>query len=200
MKPYQVGITGGIGSGKSLVRKIFECLGVPTYDADSRAKEVMTSDAILVEQIKKEFGQEAYSLQGELNRKYMAEQVFHRPDRLETLNQLVHPRVRADYCNWLAQQTSPYILKEAALLYEAGSAKELDKIIAVYAPEEVRIARVVKRDPHRNAAAVKEVMQRQMNEEEKRNKADFVILNDDSVLVIPQVLQLHQQFVDRTTT
>lgn len=200
MKPYQVGITGGIGSGKSLVRKIFECLGVPTYDADSRAKEVMTSDAILVEQIKKEFGQEAYSPRGELNRKYMAEQVFHRPDRLETLNQLVHPRVRADYSNWLAQQTSPYILKEAALLYEAGSAKELDKIIAVYAPEEVRIARVVKRDPHRNAAAVKAVMQRQMNEEEKRNKADFVILNDDSVLVIPQVLQLHQQFVDRTTT
>ncbi len=195
MKVYQVGITGGIGSGKSLVRKIFSCLGVPTYDADSRAKEVMTTDRILVAQIQKEFGDLAYNPQGVLNRKYMSEQVFNRPDRLEKLNQLVHPRVREDYRNWLSQQSLPYIIKEAALLYETGSAKELDKIIAVYAPEDLRIARVVKRDPYRNAAAVKEVMLRQMNEEEKKNKADFVILNDDSMLVIPQVLQLHQQFI-----
>jgi len=194
MHPFQVGITGGIGSGKSLVRKIFSCLGVPTYDADSRAKEVMTTDRILIQQIQKEFGDLAYNLQGVLNRKYMSEQVFSQPDRLEKLNSFVHPRMKEDYKSWLSQQTSVYVIKEAALLYEAGTAKDLDKVIAVYAPESIRIARVVKRDPHRNVAAVKEVMLQQMNEEEKRNKADFVILNDESILVIPQVLQLHQQF------
>ena len=199
MYPFQVGITGGIGSGKSLVRKIFSCLGVPTYDADSRAKEVMTTDRILTQQIQKEFGDLAYDSQGVLNRKYIAEQVFNHPERLEKLNNLVHPRMKEDYKNWLSKQTSVYVIKEAALLYESGSAKELDKIIAVYAPEDIRIARVVKRDTHRNEAAVKEVMLRQMNEEEKMNQADFVIRNDESILVIPQVLQLHTQFMQHST-
>jgi len=194
MKPYQIGITGGIGSGKSLVRKIFSCLGIGTYDADSRAKEVMTTDRILIQQIQKEFGNLSYNSQGVLNRKYIAGQVFNQPDRLEKLNSLVHPRVKDDYESWLRQQKATYVIKEAALLYESGSASDLDKIIAVYAPEDIRIARVVKRDPHRNAAAVKEVILRQMNEEEKMNKADFVILNDESLLVIPQVIQLHNQF------
>ncbi|HEY5824695.1 MAG TPA: dephospho-CoA kinase [Cyclobacteriaceae bacterium] len=195
MSTLQVGITGGIGSGKSLVCKIFQCLGVPTYDADSRAKYVMTTDTILVEQIQKEFGTLSYNPKGVLNRKYLADTVFSDPGQLEKLNCLVHPRVAVDYSNWVVSHSDTrYVIKEAALLFESGSANALDKIIAVYAPEAVRIQRVLKRDVHRTEQALKEVIQNQMNEEEKRDKADYVILNDDSLLVIPQVLQLHKQF------
>jgi dephospho-CoA kinase len=194
MKPLQIGITGGIGSGKSLVSKIFACLGISVYDADSRAKYVMTTDRILIEQIQKEFGTLSYDSKGVLDRKYLAEKVFNDPMQLARLNALVHPRVKLDYENWVAVQNAPYVIKEAALLYESGSAMELDKIIAVYAPEALRIKRVLKRDTHRSAQAIADVMHNQMNDEEKRNKADFVIINDDTQLVIPQVLQLHQRF------
>jgi dephospho-CoA kinase len=195
MSTLQVGITGGIGSGKSLVCKIFRCLGVPTYDADSRAKYIMTTDTILIEQIKKEFGNLSYNPEGVLNRKYLAEKVFNDPEQLSRLNNLVHPRVGADYNNWAATQSGAnYIIKEAALLFESGSAISLDKIISVYAPETIRIHRVLKRDTNRSERVVKEVIQNQMNEEEKRDKADYVIFNDDVQLVIPQVLQLHRQF------
>jgi len=195
MSTLQVGITGGIGSGKSLVCKIFQCLGVPTYDADSRAKYVMTTDTILIQQIQKEFGNLSYNPKGVLNRKYLADTVFSDSAQLKKLNSLVHPRVAIDYGNWVVSHSDvPYVIKEAALLFESGSANALDKIIAVYAPETVRIQRVLKRDTQRTEQAVKGVIQNQMNEEEKRDKADFVILNDDSMLVIPQVLQLHKQF------
>jgi dephospho-CoA kinase len=195
MCALQVGITGGIGSGKSLVCKIFRCLGIPTYDADSRAKYLMTTDTILIEQIKKEFGTLSYNPEGVLNRKYLAETVFSNPIQLEKLNGLVHPRVGNDYTRWAASHTkSPYIIKEAALLFESGSASSLDKIIAVYAPEATRLHRVLKRDAHRTQQGVKEVIQNQMDEEEKKNRADFVILNDESQLIIPQVLHLHKQF------
>lgn len=196
MRTLQVGITGGIGSGKSLVCKIFQCLGVPTYDADSRAKYLMTTDTILIEQIKKEFGYLAYNPNGVLNRNYLAEKVFNDTAQLKKLNSLVHPRVGLDYSQWVENNSgSAYVIKESALLFESGSASGLDKIITVYAPEEVRVQRVTKRDTHRTAQSVKEVIQNQMNEEEKRDKADFVILNNDSSLVIPQVLELHKQFM-----
>jgi len=195
MKPLQIGITGGIGSGKSLVCKIFRTMGIPTYDADSRAKYVMTTDRILIEQIKKEFGNLSYDSKGVLDRKYLAERVFNDSQQLEKLNRLVHPRVANDYTQWVNDHAgSAYVIKEAALLYESGSAATLDKIVAVYAPVALRIQRVLKRDTHRTEQGVKEVIQNQMNEEEKKNKADFVILNDESRLIIPQVLQLHQQF------
>ena len=195
MNTLQIGITGGIGSGKSVVCKIFQCLGVPTYDADSRAKYVMTTDTILIQQIQKEFGNLSYNPEGVLNRKYLAEVAFSQPQQLEKLNRLVHPRVGVDYNTWvITHSASPYVIKESALLFESGSASGLDKIISVYAPEAVRIQRVLKRDTHRTEQAIKGVIQNQINEEEKRDRADFVILNDDSKLVIPQVLQLHQQF------
>jgi len=193
--PFQVGVTGGIGSGKSLVCRIFSALGIPTYDADSRAKKLMTTDRILVESIKKEFGSLSYHGSGELNRQYLAEKVFQYPDQLQKLNALVHPRVADDYYHWLAtHKKASYVIKEAALLFEAGSARNLDKIVSVYAPEETRLKRVLARDAHRTEKAVKEIMANQMNEEEKMKMADFVIKNDDSELVIPQVLRLHQVF------
>jgi dephospho-CoA kinase len=195
-KPLQIGITGGIGSGKSLVCQIFNKLGISVYDADSRAKSVMTTDGILVSQIKKEFGVLSYNNQGELNRGYLAEAVFNNPARLQVLNQLVHPRVRVDYENWLTHHTDEdYVLKEAALLYESESYSMLDKILVVFAPEDLRIARVLKRDLNRNEQQVREIIRNQMDDEEKRRRADFVIMNNESELVIPQVLSLHQQFI-----
>lgn len=193
--PLQVGVTGGIGSGKSLVCKIFSQLGAPVYDADSHAKGLMTTDGILVSQIKKEFGDLSYRPDGSLNRTWLAEHVFSDEKRLEKLNALVHPRVGVDYQNWLrGHPSSPYVLKEAALLYESGSYRSLDKIIVVSAPEMIRQQRVLRRDPHRTVEQFREIVEKQMPEEEKLKRADYIIVNDGAVLVIPQVLELHHQF------
>jgi dephospho-CoA kinase len=195
-RPLQIGITGGIGSGKSIICRVFTCLGISVYDADSRAKAVMTTDGILISQIKKEFGGLSYDEQGGLNRQYLAQTVFHDPDKVRILNQLVHPRVKEDYVRWLEDhKQEPYVLKEAALLYEAESDQSLDKIIVVYAPVHVRLKRVLQRDAHRNEEQVKAIMGQQMSDEEKVKRADFVILNDDSKLVLPQVLELHRRFL-----
>jgi dephospho-CoA kinase len=189
--PLQIGITGGIGSGKTLVSKIFACLGIPVYDADSHAKELMTTDGILVSQIKKEFGDLSYLSDGTLNRKYLSEVVFNNQERLDVLNKLVHPRVGENYTQWVKRHNKKaYVLKEAALLFETGSYQALDKIIVVHAPEEVRIKRVMHRDG-RAEQQVREIIRKQMSEEEKLKRADFIIHNDESSLIIPQVLALH---------
>lgn len=194
-RPLQVGITGGIGSGKSLVCRIFGCLGVPVYDADSRAKKLMTTDGILIGQIKEEFGKLSYHSDGVLNRKLIAEQVFREPEKLEKLNRLVHPRVANDYEQWVQEHLAhSYLIKEAALLFEAGTDKLLDKIIVVSAPEEMRIKRTLARDPQRSEGEVKSIIKSQMMEDEKVSRANYVILNDESRAVIPQVLDLHHLF------
>ena len=194
-RPLQVGITGGIGSGKSLVCKIFQHLGVSVYDADSHAKALMTTDGILVEQIKKEFGDLSYHRDGTLNREWLASHVFSLTDKLEKLNGLVHPRVAADYDRWLAERLSqPYVLKEAALLYESGSYRLLDKVVVVSAPERIRQERVLKRDSHRSVEQFKGIVEKQLPEEEKLKRADYIIVNDGTKLIIPQVLFLHEAF------
>lgn len=194
-KPLQIGITGGIGSGKTLVCHIFALLGVPVYDADSRAKTLMTTDGILVSQIKKEFGVLSFRADGSLDRAYLAEHVFSNPDKLKVLNSLVHPRVGADYAHWVTEQTSSYVLKEAALLFEAKSNQALDKIIVVSAPEELRIQRVLQRDKHRTEQLVKDIIRNQLEDEKKVKLADYVILNDERTPLIPQVIALHKQFL-----
>lgn len=195
-KPLQIGITGGIGAGKSTVCKIFSVLGVPTYDADSRAKAVMTTDGILIEAIKKEFGTLSFKTNGELNREYLAAEVFNDELKLKKLNSLVHPRVGLDYENWLKEQTNaPYVLKEAALLIESGSYKTLDYLILVTALEEIRINRVLERDKQRSIAQVKEILKNQLNETEKEALADFIINNDGKHSLLEQVLRLHEQFL-----
>jgi dephospho-CoA kinase len=194
--PLQIGITGGIGSGKSLVSRIFTCLGAPVYDADSRAKALMSTDAELAELIKKEFGPLSYRPDGTLDRTYISRLTFGKSDRLEKLNNLVHPRVADDYKNWLqAQGERNYVLREAALLYEAGSFKTIDKMIVVSAPENLKIKRVLARDSHRSREEVKAIMSSQWPDEEKLKRADFIIYNDNQHLVIPQVLMLHNQFM-----
>jgi dephospho-CoA kinase len=193
--PLQIGITGGIGSGKSLVCKIFSRLGVPVYDADSHAKELMTTDGILISQIKKEFGELSYLGHGGLNRKYLSAEVFSDAGKLKRLNGLVHPRVAHHYDMWVQQQKGKeYVVKEAALLVEAGSYKTLDRLVVVSTPEALRIQRVLKRDPHRTEQQVREVIANQLPEEKKLMLADDVIVNDETRLVIPQVLELHRLF------
>jgi dephospho-CoA kinase len=194
-KPLQIGITGGIGSGKSLVCKIFSHLGVPVYDADSHAKELMTTDGILISGIKKEFGDLSYHADGSLNRVYLANHVFHDPEKLAQLNRLVHPRVGADYEKWVRQKEGhAYVIKEAALLFEAATHQTLDEIIVVTAPEALRIKRVLGRDAHRTVEQIKAIVEKQMPEDEKLKRADHVIVNDETELIVPQVLKLHTAF------
>jgi len=191
--PVKVGVTGGIGSGKSVVCRIFQTLGIPVFDADSEAKRLMASDAGLIAAIRSEFGDEAYHADGTVNRSYLAGQVFNDGRRLEKLNALVHPvTIRAGE-EWAQRQTTPYSIKEAALLFESGSFKLNDYTILVTAPEAIRIERVVQRDGA-TPEQVRARMQRQWPDNEKARLADFTIVNDGKQSLIPQVLELDRVF------
>lgn len=191
----KIGITGNIGSGKTTVSKIFEILGVPVFYADDAAKQVMVTDDILIDGLKEAFGDEAYFDDGSLNRKYIAGIVFNDAVQLAKLNSLVHPAVFRAFDNWAAEISGvPYILKEAALLFESTSYMACDKNIMVTAPLELRIKRVMQRDNLTRDEILRREA-RQFPEEKKAGMADFVIRNDDTELVIPQVLKLHQQFL-----
>jgi len=193
----RIGITGGIGSGKSIASRLFHALGVPVYDADTRARWVMEHDETLRSELLTAFGADTYDAAGRLNRPVLAATVFNNPARLAQLNGLVHPHVGTDFARWAAAQQQAghaYVLKEAALLFEAGSYKQLDRIITVFAPLTVRTARVLRRDPHRSAAEVAAIMAKQLSEEEKMQRADYVLVNDDTRPLLPQVLALHAEF------
>jgi len=186
----RAGITGGIGSGKSIVCHLFSLLGIPVYNADQRAKLLMEQDEALKEQIRHLTGTESYQQDGKVNRSFMAAQVFNNPDLLKQLNELVHPAVMKDYNIWIKdQRRCPYTLLEAAIMTETGINRELDALIVVDAPESLRISRVRKRD-QRSEAEVKQIISRQWSSEEKIKYASFVIENDDKNLIIPQVLEI----------
>ena len=194
----RIGITGGIGSGKSIASRVFQALGVPVYDADTRARWAMENDAALRTELRASFGSDVYDAAGRLNRPLLAATVFNNPARLAELNALVHPHVGRDFEAWAAAQQQAghvYVLKEAALLFEAGSYRQLDRIITVFAPVPVRLARVLRRDAHRTAADVQAIMGKQLSEEEKQQRADFVLRNDDVAPLLPQVLALHAAFI-----
>lgn len=195
LKSITVGITGGIGSGKTTVTKIFSILGIPVYYADDRAKWLMANDDNLINEIKKKFGEESYFDSGDLNRKYLAEAVFADADKTRQINALVHPAVAKDFGDWVGQQSSPYILKEAALLFETGSYKHLDKVINVSAPLKIRISRVLMRDSHRSEKQVNDIIDKQLPDEVKNGKSDFVIKNAENKLLIPQVLKIHESLL-----
>ena len=190
----KIGITGNIGSGKTTVSKIFGVLGIPVFYADIAAKDVMVSDEILIKAIKEAFGNASYLDDGSLNRKHIANIVFNDEKELAILNSTVHPAVFRAFDSWAKQYNDvPYVLKEAALLFESDSYKMCDKTILVTAPLQMRIQRVAARDGLSEA----EVMNRelkQLPEEEKAKLADFIIKNDNTEFVIPQVLRLHEQF------
>lgn len=188
----KVGITGGIGSGKTTVCQIMEKLGVPVYYADRRAKELMEDDKLLATAIRREFGEGVYA-NGVLNSKYLADIVFNDETKLVKLNDLVHPAVFADSSSWndiLARKGFAYTLRESALLVESGSYRLLDKIIVVSAPEEDRIKRVIERD----GSTAEQVMARicaQMPDEQKVKYADYIIINDNIMDLVPQVTKIH---------
>lgn len=191
--PKQIGITGGIGAGKSTVARVFSLLGIPVYHADDRAKWLMAHSPSLIEGIKTHFGQESFTADGNLNRAYLAEKVFSNIDSTNIMNSLVHPAVGDDFTIWASQQHSPYVLKEAALLFETGSYQELDSVIMVTAPESLRIFRVALRDPQRTAEQIKGIIEKQWPEEKKLPLADFVVDNGDKKMVIPQILRIHKK-------
>jgi len=189
----RVGLTGGIGSGKSTVAKIFEVLGIPVYYADAAAKRLMNEDQELKKNIVEHFGKQSYT-GGQLNRSYIASLVFADKSKLELLNTLTHPATIRDANEWMQRQTSPYTIKEAALIFESGSAEHLDHVIGVYTPAPLRIQRIMQRD-HTTRKEVLKRMNRQMNEDIKMKLCDTVIINDEQQLLLPQVLQLHEKLL-----
>lgn len=186
----KVGITGGIGTGKTTVANLFKIFGIAIYDADRQAKILMESDDELIESIIKLFGKEAYSY-ARLNRQFLAEIVFKDEEKLIKLNALVHPAVAIDFELWTSSFNEGYVIKEAALLIETGSYKELDYLILVDSPLELRIERIKKRDPQRTTKLIERIIDKQMNSEEAAKLANFVIHNDEKQLLIPQVQELH---------
>ena len=190
---YKIGITGGIGSGKSTVCAIFKTLGIAIFDADTEAKKLYDEDDGLKKTIIQWFGEGIYP-DGLFNRKKLGEVVFRAPDKLKRLNELIHPMVRIQFEQWMTKQEGPYILKEAALLIESGSYKQLDEMILVSAPTETRIERVMKRD-HANREEIIQRVNKQMSEEEKRPFCQYEIINDERSLLIPQVLHIHTLFL-----
>jgi dephospho-CoA kinase len=191
----KVGITGNIGSGKTTISKVFEILGVPVFYADDAAKKIMVEDLILIDALKKEFGSESYFDDGSLNRKHIAGIVFNNEAELAKLNAIVHPAVFRAFDNWLAGiKNAPYVMKEAALLFESSSYKMCDKTIMITAPLELRINRVTQRD-NLTRVEIESRNARQFSEEKKVQLADFTIRNDDTELIIPQVMELHKQLL-----
>lgn len=189
-RPLIVGLTGGIGSGKSTIAKVFKALGVPIFNSDTEAKHIINSDAEVIEAIVAQFG-EVYD-DGKLNAKKMADAVFKDKNALEKLNKIVHPKVAQYFEHWIiANKDAPILIKEAAILIESGAYKKMDKLVLVIASKHIRTERVMKRDGVAEEK-VKERMNVQLSDDEKRSYADFVILNNDSELLIPQVLKMYK--------
>ena len=189
----RIGITGGIGSGKTTVARIFEVLGIPVYYADEAAKKIMNEDETLKTQIIHHFGKEAYT-DGKLNRPYLAAIVFADKNKLNLLNSLVHPATIRNSLAWMKSQIAPYSLREAALIFESGVQGQLDYVIGVSAPLDLRVKRAMTRD-NLTMAQVHERMDRQINETIKMRLCDFVIVNDDVKAIIPQVMMLHDKLL-----
>lgn len=189
----KVGLTGGIGSGKSTVAQLFEVLGIPVYYADIEAKKLMNENTELKQAIIKNFGKEAYTNEG-LDRKYISSIVFSDPLKLEVLNSIVHPATKKDGEHWMHRQTTAYAIHEAALIFEANVADQLDYVIGVSSPQTLRINRAMERD-HVSRDEILRRMTKQLDEEIKMSKCDFVVINDEQQLLIPQVLELHEKLI-----
>jgi dephospho-CoA kinase len=191
----KVGITGGIGSGKSIVSRVFEVLGVPVYYADDAAKRLMNEYEPMKQALIAAFGPETYTSE-QLNRSYLSSVVFNDAAKLSLLNSIVHPATLRDAEEWMLRQNHPYALKEAALIFESGAQENLDLVIGVYAPAHLRIQRVMKRDGI-TRDEVKARMDKQIDEDIKMRLCDYVITNDEQELVIPQVIRIHEKILQR---
>ena len=195
--PALIGVTGGIGAGKSVVCKILEVMGHKVYYADDRAKWLMQSDPSLVEDIKSIFGEDAYE-GDKLNRTFIAERAFRDPELLTKLNARVHPAVANDLSLWRASHKDETLLfDEAALLFETGSYKKMNATILVVAPKALRIERVLTRDPHRSKQSIEDIIDKQMSDEDKVPLADFLLHNDGKTSVIKQTMEIYQRLLNR---
>ena len=190
--PKIIGLTGGIGSGKTTVANLFASLGIPVFNADDAAKQLMQNSPIIKNQLIQQFGDKVYE-QGQLNRSYLASIVFADPEKLAILNSIVHPVTIQAALDWAQQQTSPYVIKEAALIFESNASEGLDFVIGVTAPLALRIERVMKRDQC-TQAEVEKRMQHQISDAIKMKLCDKVIVNDDIQLITPQVIAIHEAF------
>jgi dephospho-CoA kinase len=189
----KVAITGGIGSGKSIVCRVFQHLGVPVFFSDKEAKELVNRDPLIRSRLISHFGNDIYLDEG-INRKLMASIIFNDPLALQTMNSIVHPVLKQKFYQWTRlQKGCKYVIMEVAILFESKSEKEFDKIITVYAPEDLKIKRSMHRD-NCTADEIKERMNNQYDDHFKMQHSDFVIVNDDSTLVLPQILKIHELF------
>ena len=189
---YYVGLTGGIGSGKSIVCKVFDLLNIRHYNADEGAKNIMNTDPGIQEKLKHEFGSDIYE-DNILNKEKLAGIIFQDKSALKTINSIVHPRVMEDFFSWATQKKNArYVIFESAIVFESGLERHFNKVIAVSAPERLRIKRVMQRD----GVGEEKILQRmdnQLSDEEKNALADMCIVNDDEQLVVPQVLKVNKK-------
>jgi len=194
-KPLNIGLTGGIGSGKSLVADFFKLLGVPVYISDLEAKKLMKTNSLIRESLIEAFGVKVYSDSGELNRSELAKIIFNNSEALKKVNSIVHPQVRLHYQEWLRKQVGePYVIQESAILFDTGFYTNFDKIITVTADKEIRLSRVIERDSCLRESVL-ERMSKQISEQDKIDKSDFVIYNNTE-LVIPQIIRIHKQILE----
>lgn len=185
----KIGITGGIGSGKSVVSRLLEIMGIPVYVSDIEAKHITQTDEVIRRELCALVGQEVFQ-GGELNRSMLATYMFGHPEHIKEVNGIIHPRVKNDFRQWAAQfENEQLVGMESAILIESGFREEVDFLVMVYAPLEVRVERAIRRDCSTKELVMKRI-EAQMSDETKRNHADFVIVNDDETLIIPQVLKL----------
>jgi dephospho-CoA kinase len=197
---HKIGITGGIGSGKSTVCRLFKNLGVPVFIADVEGKKILNEEKEVKKVVKEQFGSDMYTADGSIDRLRMAQLVFNDPRELERLNQIVHPKVQEVFEEWVMEQEhAPYVIKEAAILFESGAYYVLDKIVNVFAPKEQRIKRIMKRDGSSREDVLKR-MRFQYSDEQRNQLSDYIIMNEDGDEdnILPQVMTLHEIFLNET--
>lgn len=198
--PLLIGVTGGIGSGKSMVCRLFECLDIPVYYADSRAKWLTNNDPEIREKVVALLGPEAYDSEGKYNTRFVASSVFKNELLLKELNAIIHPVVLRDTKAWVIQNVgAPYVVKEAAIMAKAGQANAVDVVVVVEAPVGLRVQRILQRD-QRPEQEIRAIIERQVSDESRREIADYVVNNDDASELIPQVLHLHDLFLKRKSS
>jgi len=188
-----VGLTGGVGSGKTTVANMFHDFGVPIYIADEEAKKLMATSKIIKRKLIELFGSDAY-IKGELNKPYIAKTIFNDKTYLERMNAIIHPRVGTHFKKWAAKQNAPYVIKEAAVIFENGTYKEFDYVITVTTPQDLKIQRLLKRD-NTTIEKIEAIMKNQWSDEEKIKLSDFVIVNSDLEKTIEQVAKIHKQIL-----
>ncbi len=191
-----IGLTGGIGSGKSIVTKVFRELKIPIYNSDVEARKLMNNSKNIVVAIKEKFGDDIYLENKKLNKKKLSKAIFKNKNLLNIINSIVHPAVRKHFLEWTKKQTSRYVIKETAILFESGTSEYTDMIITVTAPERLRIRRVKDRDKI-SIKRIKRIINNQISDKEKINRSDFVIYNDGEQQILPQILKIHKKLIEK---